>query len=69
MAPRNAQPAVRYPDPLPPPPERSDAETAALAEQQREGARSRRGRAATLLTSGQGADEGFRASRFLGGGT
>lgn len=59
-------PAVRYPDPLPPTPERTDAETAALADEQR-GQFARRGRAATMLTGGAGTEGGTSAVRFLGG--
>lgn len=58
-------PAVRTPADLPPPPERTDAEVAALAETQRQ--RQRQGRAATILTGGMGADAGSSAVRFLGG--
>ena len=55
------------PDPLPPVPERSDAETAALAEEQRKKfGTARSGRASTFL-SGGGLSESSTASRFLGG--
>lgn len=60
-------PEVRYPDPLPPAPERTDAETAALAEEQRARFASRRGRASTMLTGGGGVDGGSAAVQFLGG--
>lgn len=58
-------PAVRTPDPLPPPPERTDAETTALAEEQRRKP-STTGRASTMLTTGQGVSGVSSASRFLG---
>lgn len=60
-------PAVVIPDPLPPAPERSDAETENLAEEQRRrfsGAQG--GRASTFLTAG-GTTQGSSAVRFLGG--
>lgn len=60
-------PAVRYPDPLPPPPERSGSETQALAEQQRAQFARRGGRATTMLTGGTGTEGGSGAIRFLGG--
>jgi len=63
---RTRTPDVRVPEPLPPPPERTDAETAALAEEQRLAAQ-RRGRVATMLTGGRGAEGGSSAVRFLGG--
>lgn len=60
-------PAVRYPDPLPPPPERSSSETQALAETQRRQFFGRGGRASTMLTGGEGTGGGSQAIRFLGG--
>ena len=61
------KPRVVQPDPLPPPPERSDAETEALAdEQRRRFAGASGGRASTFLTSG-GTSAGSSAVRFLGG--
>lgn len=66
MVARPKMPPVRYPDPLPPPPDRSDAETAALAEQQRAGFFKRGGRAMTMLTGGAGTEGGTAAVRFLG---
>lgn len=59
-------PMPRMPDPLPPPPERSDAETAALAEEQRKRLNPGQGRASTYLTGG-GIDAGSSAVRYLGG--
>ncbi len=56
-------PKVETPNPLPPPPERSDGETAALAAEQR--AKANKGRAYTMLTGGQGVSS--TAVRFLGG--
>ena len=58
--------APRVPDALPPAPERTDAETAALAEQQRNRVL-RRGRASTMLTGGAGTDGGSSVVSFLGG--
>jgi hypothetical protein len=66
MAGRTSQPQVRYPDPLPPPPERSDAQTQELAAEQRAALFRRGGRASTILTGGQGVDGGSTAARFLG---
>lgn len=60
-------PEVKTPDPLPPAPERSSEETAALAEEQRSRFARRAGRASTMLTGGAGADSGSSAIRFLGG--
>lgn len=60
-------PKVQTPDPLPPPPERSDTETAALAEEQRKKMSQRGGRAFTMLTGGQGAGTGTSAMSYLGG--
>jgi hypothetical protein len=60
-------PEVR-PAPRPAPlPERSDAETARLAEMQRSAFFRRGGRASTSLTGGTGADSGYAATSFLGG--
>lgn len=59
-------PEIRYPDPLPPAPDRSDAQTQALAEQQRSQFFRRGGRAATMLTGGTGTEGGSGAIRFLG---
>lgn len=67
MAGRNKTPAVRYPDPLPAPPERSSADTAALAGEQRSRFFRQGGRATTMLTGGSGAGSGASAIRFLGG--
>lgn len=63
---RTKQPEVRYPDPLPPPPERSDAQTQQLVQEQRS-KYSRKGRAATMLMgSGAGsAAPGATASHAL----
>lgn len=60
-------PEVRYPDLLPPPPERSDAQTQALAEAQRSRFFRGGGRATTMLTGGSGTEGGTGAIRFLGG--
>lgn len=60
-------PEVRYPDPLPPPPERTDADTSALAEEQRAKFFRKGGRASTMLTGGSGTEGGTSAIRFLGG--
>ena len=60
-------PEVKDPAPLPPPPERSDADTAALAERQRAGFFNRGGRATTMLTGGSGTSGASSAVRFLGG--
>lgn len=60
-------PEVRYPDALPPPPERSDADTASLAEQQRSKFFRKGGRASTMLTGGSGTEGSSSAIRFLGG--
>lgn len=58
---------VKTPDPLPPAPERTSAETATLAEEQRRRyATERKGRAATILTGGAGGSGGLSAIRFLG---
>lgn len=58
---------IIMPDPLPPAPERSDAETQALADEQRKRfAGSSAGRAATFLTQG-GTSAASSAVRFLGG--
>lgn len=55
------------PEPLPPPPERSDAETDALADEQRKKfGTGRTGRASTFL-SGNGLSSSNTAVRFLGG--
>lgn len=60
-------PEVRQPDPLPPVPERSDAETAALAEDQRRRAAGRtQGRAATWLSGGNSGQTASSAVRYLG---
>lgn len=67
MVGRPKVPEPRYPDPLPPAPERSDAETASLAEDQRSRFFLRGGRAASMLTGGTGAESGTGAARFLGG--
>ena len=67
MVSRNSTPEVRYPDPPPPVPERSDTETQTLAEEQRKRFFGRSGRASTMLTGGSGVDEGSAAVRFLGG--
>jgi len=57
----------KMPPPLPPPAERSDSETAALAEAQRKKfAADGDGRAGTFLTS-TGKTEASAAVRFLGG--
>lgn len=56
---------VVMPEPLPPPPERSDSETQALADEQRRKFATP-GRAATFLT-GAGTTQGSSAVRFLGG--
>lgn len=66
MGPKTKPPAVRYPDPAPPPPERTDAETEVLAEEQRSRF-GRGGRASTLLTGGQGTTGASYAVRTLGG--
>lgn len=59
---------VKTPDPLPPQPERTSAETNNLAEEQRRRfATGRSGRAATILTGGAGGSGGVSAIRFLGG--
>jgi hypothetical protein len=60
-------PEVRMPGPLPPPPEKSDAEIQSLAEKQRAAFAARKGRAATELTGGQGTSGGSSVIRFLGG--
>lgn len=60
-------PEVRTPDPLPPAPERTAEETAALAEDQRSRFARRSGRAGTMLTGGSGTEGGSSAIRFLGG--
>lgn len=58
---------VVIPDPLPPPPERTDTETQRLADEQRKRfAGSGGGRASTFLTAG-GTSAGSSAVRFLGG--
>lgn len=58
---------VVMPDPLPPAPERSDAQTQQLADEQRKKfAGSSAGRAATFLTQG-GTTAASSAVRFLGG--
>lgn len=55
------------PAPLPPAPERSDAQTQELAATQRKKfALSGDGRASTFLTSG-GTSQGYSAVRYLGG--
>lgn len=59
-------PEVRYPDPPPPVPERSSADTAALADAQRREMFTKGGRAMTMLTGGQGTGGGSGAIRFLG---
>ncbi len=59
---------VKVPEPLPPAPERTATETAALAEEQRRRfATGRSGRASTILTGGTGGAGGVSALRFLGG--
>lgn len=56
------------PAPTPdPPPERSAAETSALAEEQRKRFSGQSGRAMTMLTGGTGTEGGSAAVRFLGG--
>lgn len=67
MVSRPKMPEVRYPDPLPPPPERTDTETARLAEDQRSAFFKRGGRAMTMLTGGSGTEGSASAIRFLGG--
>ena len=67
MVSKPKMPEVRYPDPLPPPPERSDVETSALAEQQRARFGRNNGRAMTMLTGGGGVESGSSAMRYLGG--
>lgn len=52
---------------LPPPPDRSDAETSALADEQRRGQLRRVGRSAQLLTGAGGSSGGSFAVRLLGG--
>lgn len=69
MASKPKIPEVRFPDPLPPPPERSDVDTSALAEQQRTRFARNKGRARTLLTGGGGVESGSSALRYLGGTT
>lgn len=64
---RQQMPQVQTPDALPPPPERSDPETAALAESQRARFGRGGGRASTMLTGGSGTGGGQSAVRFLGG--
>lgn len=61
------QAPVIMPEPLPPPPERTDQQTQALADgQRRRFAGASQGRAATFLTGG-GLSAGSSAVRFLGG--
>lgn len=60
-------PPVQAVDPLPPPPERSDTETEALAAQQRRRFSRRAGRASTFLTAGRDLTSGSAAVRALGG--
>lgn len=61
-------PVIREPDPLPPPPDRSDAETQNLADEQRSRLLPRRaGRASTFLTP-SGVSAPSSAVRFLGSG-
>lgn len=61
------QAPVVMPEPLPPPPERTDAETQTLAdEQRRRFGTASGGRASTFLTGG-GLSSGSSAVRFLGG--
>lgn len=69
MGGRPKMPAVRYPDPAPPAPERSDSQTAALADQQRAMFFRRGGRAATFLGAGGTSQPVSSAMRFLGAGT
>ena len=64
---RPEMPKVAVPDAPPPPPERSDPETAALAEAQRARFGRGGGRASTMLTGGNGTGGGQSAVRFLGG--
>lgn len=60
-------PKPQMPPPLPPTPERTDTETASLADaQRRRFAASGDGRAATFLTGG-GLTQGSSAVRYLGG--
>lgn len=67
MVMRSSSPAVRYPDPLPPAPERSGGETQALAEGQRSSFfRRSGGRAMTMLTGGRGTEGGMGVAKFLG---
>lgn len=63
---RPKMPAVRYPDPPPPAPERSDSETAALVEAQRGKFFKRGGRAMTFLGNAGGQQPQSLAMRFLG---
>jgi len=65
--PKVQQAPIREPDPLPPPPGRSDAETAALADENRKQNTPRRpGRASSFLTQ-SGTTAASSAVRFLGG--
>ena len=60
-------PSIKPVDPLPPPPERSDAQTLALAaEQRKKFAGAGDGRASTFLTAG-GTTAASSAVKFLGG--
>lgn len=68
-APKVQAAPIREPDPLPAPPSRSDAETEALAEENRKQNTPRRaGRASTFLTQA-GLQQASSAIRFLGGST
>lgn len=67
MVGKPSMPEVRYPDPVPPAPERSSAQTQALADMQRSQFFRRGGRATTMLTGGTGTEGGSSAIRFLGG--
>ena len=67
-SPAPAPPPVKMPDPLPPAPERTAQDTAALAEAQRRKFMTQSsGRASTSLTGGMGGGGGVSAIRFLGG--
>jgi len=66
MVGRPKMPAVQYPDPPPPAPERSTGETADLAAEQRRMFFKRGGRASTFLGASGGGQPASVALRFLG---
>ncbi len=60
-------PVPKAPEPLPPVPIRTDAQTQELAKDQRIKIQNRPGRTSTILTGGLGTEQATGFVRFLGG--